>query len=372
MKFVTFSCVTLLVPLCADNHIRKLRDGVAAPQVTKAGLGPLLMAAAFWSLEVGHQYQANAGLFHHLTQLGAGHVDRPSFVKIRESRDDDGEVVKDDDVHVLSICEIPDLADEMVGIHRSEVVIQKATASPKDAVKALSDFNFICSVGVKVDGFVELDADYALHRALGALLEGDVPDTEPSPKEVVRPLPANAGLAHARAGAQGHHLTAAEAPGHGVQLWPGVRAGRIGAGLDELRPQVVGIDDAVRPGGCGLPEQVPQGIPLAGQQHLVGVLSGQATHGHLAQWQHSEAVVSRLDAGFIRVEAEHDPGELPEPFGVGSQVLLGGLGPVGEGDHRVLVPLHLGHRHGVDLALGDGDKQARATTVALSPEVLSP
>ena len=189
---------------------------------------------------------------------------------------------------------------------------------------------------------------------------------------MVRPLPADAGLAHTRAGTQGHHLAAAEATGHHVQLWPGVRASGVGPGLDQLRPQVIGIDDAIRPGGCGLPEQVPQGIPLAGQQHLVGVLAGQAAHGHLAQGERSEAVVSRLDSWFVRVEAQHDAGELRQPLGVGGQVLLRGLGPVGQRHHRVLVALHLGHRHRVDLPFGDGDEQARATTVALSPEVLAP
>ena len=48
--------------------------------MTQAGLGPLLMAAAFRSLEVRHHDQADAGLFHHLAQLGACHVDGTTFI----------------------------------------------------------------------------------------------------------------------------------------------------------------------------------------------------------------------------------------------------------------------------------------------------
>ena len=58
---------------------------MTATQVTKAGLGPLLMAAAFWSLEVRHQHQANARLLHHLAKLGAGHVDSTTFIQLCQS-----------------------------------------------------------------------------------------------------------------------------------------------------------------------------------------------------------------------------------------------------------------------------------------------
>ena len=170
---------------------------MAATQVAQAGLGPLLVAAAFWSLEVRHQHQANARLLHHLAQLGACHVDGTTFIQVRQSRDDDGEVVKNDDVHAFSIGQVTDLADEVVWIHGSKVVIEKATASAKDTVKAISDLMLVGCIGVKVDGLVQLDANDPLHGALGALLQGDVPNTESSPQEVVGPLPAHAGLAHA-------------------------------------------------------------------------------------------------------------------------------------------------------------------------------
>ena len=75
------------------------------------------------------------------------------------------------------------------------MVIQVATTSAKHTVKAISDLTFVGRIGVQVNGFVELDADDSLHGALGALLQGDVPNTESSPQEVMGPLPAHAGLA---------------------------------------------------------------------------------------------------------------------------------------------------------------------------------
>ena len=170
---------------------------MAATQVAQAGLGPLFVAAAFWSLEVRHQHQADARLFHHLAQLGACHVDGTPLIQVRQSRDDDGEVVKDDDVNTFGVGQVTDLADEVVWIHGSKVVIEKTTASAKDTVKAISDLMLVGCVGVQVDGLVQLDANDPLHGALGGFLKGDVAHAEPSPQEVVGPLPAHARLAHA-------------------------------------------------------------------------------------------------------------------------------------------------------------------------------
>ena len=79
-----------------------------------------------------------------------------------------------------------------------------------------------------------------------------------------------------------------------------------------------------------------------------------------------------LLAGLIAVEAQHDPVELAEPNGIGSQVFLGRLRPIGQGHYGIAVALHLADRHGVDLTLGDHDKGTTTATDPLTPEVLAP
>ena len=135
--------------------------------------------------------RAHTGLLDQLAQLGAGDVDGTAFIQISQAADHNGQVVKDHHVCALPISQIPDLVDEMVGIHGPEVVVQEAAPGAEDTVKANPHLLLGGQGGIQVDGLVEFDANDALHGPFGGLLKGDVANTQALPQEVMGNLPAD-------------------------------------------------------------------------------------------------------------------------------------------------------------------------------------